>query len=331
MSCRLSVVLLLLIGCTAQERTLAGKKPLRTPGDSFEWNQEMAPSHPRGASITSTRHAGRPFAIAVSRDSVIYCTLLDSARVVQAGWGSDSVGSVAVGAVPTDIALSPAGTRAYVTNQFGHSLSVVDTKLRRQVEVFAVDGDPYRVVVGPEGQRVYVTTNLGAVLQIEPETHRVAWSLPLGGNLNGLAIDLTQERIYVGNVTGILYELTSKGDVVRALQVPGSPQGLALSSDGRELYIAGEAGDFIVIDLASWSETARTRLGADGFGIAVTPDQSQVWITSPTSGDVFVIDRGSRNLIRTIGVGGKPRRITFDRSGATAVIANEAGTIDLVH
>jgi YVTN family beta-propeller protein len=217
-----------------------------------------------------------------------------------------------------------------VTNQFARGVGVIDIRLHRQVEVIPVAGDPFRVAVGQEGQRLYVTTNVGAVLQIEPETRRVVWSVQLGGNLNGLAVNPAGERIYVGNVGGTLYELNPTGEVTRELRLAGKPQGLALSSDGKELYAAAESGDFVVIDLESWSETARIPLGTGGFGIAVTPDQSQVWVTAPATGEVFVIDRQSRGIVRTIAVGGTPRRIAFDRSGATAAIANEAGTIDMV-
>ena len=67
--------------------------------------------------------------------------------------------------------------------------------------------------------------------------------------------------------------------------------------------------------------------GTGGFGLAVTPDQTEVWVTVPSRGRVVVIDRESRTIRSAINVGGIPRRLAFDRSGALVVIADEAGAI----
>jgi DNA-binding beta-propeller fold protein YncE len=127
-----------------------------------------------------------------------------------------------------------------------------------------------------------------------------------------------------------VYEVDAAGEVIRALVLPGMPQGLALSSDGKELYAAGEAGEFVVTDLERGTEKARIRLGAGGFGIALTPDQAQIWITVPRTGQILVVDRASRALVAAVALGGTPRRLAFSRSGDTAVIADEAGAIHLV-
>ena len=95
-------------------------------------------------------------------------------------------------------------------------------------------------------------------------------------------------------------------------------------------HAAGEDGDFIVLDLDTGAEVARVPLGAGGFGLAVTPDQSQVWITAPAAGRVLVVGRTSRPIRSTIDLGGIPRRLAFDQSGALVAIADEAGTMRFV-
>jgi DNA-binding beta-propeller fold protein YncE len=77
-------------------------------------------------------------------------------------------------------------------------------------------------------------------------------------------------------------------------------------------------------------EKTRIRLGAGGFGIAVTRDETQIWITAPATGELLVVDRASRAIVARIALGGRPRRIAFDQSGNTAVIADEAGAIHVV-
>jgi YVTN family beta-propeller protein len=325
-------VAMLLCACAKSERSDLGRDASTTSSPPPHDENVVQPNstHPSGKVFAALRSSGRPFGIAVSINDIVYCTLLDAARLVRTTSGADSLTPVDVSDVPTDVAFSPAGNWAYVTNQGARTVGVVDTRTHTQVDAIPVPGDPFRVVVGPEGLRVYATTNTGNLVQIDTETRTVAWTRGLGGNLNGLAINASGTRIYVGDVGGRVYELDAAGEVIRTLILPGMPQGLALSSDGKELYVAGEAGEFVVADLERGSESARIRLGAGGFGIALTPDEAQIWITLPTAGQVLVVDRASRTRVAELALGGTPRRLAFNRSGDTAIIADEAGAIHLV-
>lgn len=319
------------IGCSGGERTdfnQPSSRAVRT--GRGENGASETRTHPRGTVVATAPISGRPFGIALSRNGIVYCTLLDAASLVRTTLVPDSLTTIPVAAVPTDVDFSPDGNWAYVTNQRARAIGIVDTRTNTQVGTISLEADPFRVLVGPEGQRVYATTNRGDLVQIESETRTVAWTIPLGGNLNGLAINRVGTRVYVGDVGGKVYEVDVAGNVIRVLNVPGQPQGLVLSSEGTELYAAGEGGDLVVVNLVRGAEVARVSLGAGGFGIAVTPDQAQIWVTAPHTGQVFVLDRMSRSIVTTIAVGGIPRRLAFDRFGATAVIADETGTIRFV-
>jgi YVTN family beta-propeller protein len=324
------IALSLVSSCTGDARSSSGERTA-SPGPMHEYAAHPVRTHPRGTIAATRRSSGRPFGIAVSRTGLVYCTLLDAGSLIRATLQADSLTTVAVGKVPTDVAFSPAGTWAYVTNQWEQTVGMVDTRTTRQVHTISVSGDPYRVAVGPEGQQVYATTNTGDLVLIDPQMRRVARTVRLGGNLNGLVLSANGTRVYVGDVQGTIYELDAAGDVLRQFAVPGRPQGLGLSADGRELYAAGEDGDYIVLNLETGAEVARIALGAGGFGLAVTPDQTQVWITAPAAGRVFVLDRVSRTIRSTMNVGGIPRRLAFDQSGAMVAIADEAGTIRFVN
>ena len=323
------IALALVGGCPAQERSTA-REDASTVEPTPESVALSTRTHPSGLIAATLRRSGRPFGIAVSRTGIVYCTLLDFESLVRTTIKADSLIAVPVGRVPTDVAFSPDGRWAYVTNQRAQTVGIVDARTARQVHTVAVSGDPFRVVVGSEGQLIYVTTNTGNLLLIDPAMRRVTRTVPLGGNLNGLAVNSAGTRVYVGDVRGVVYELNAEGDVLRGFAVPGRPQGLGLSADGRELYAAGEDGDLIVLDLENGSEIARVDLGASGFGLAVTPDQTQIWVTAPSAGRIFMLDRPSRTIRSTLDVGGRPRRIAFDPSGALAVTADEAGSIRFV-
>ncbi len=68
------------------------------------------------------------------------------------------IATIAVGDGPVGVAVSPDGTRAYVTNQFdGDTLSVIDTATNTVTATIAVGDDPTGVAVSPDGGRAYVT------------------------------------------------------------------------------------------------------------------------------------------------------------------------------
>lgn len=65
-------------------------------------------------------------------------------------------------------------------------------------------------------------------------------------------------------------------------------------------------------------------VGATPYGIAVTPDGSQVYVSNSTGGSVSVMDTMSRSVIRTVtaNVGTTPVGIAINPSGTTAYVGN---------
>jgi YVTN family beta-propeller protein len=79
-----------------------------------------------------------------------------------------------------------------------------------------------------------------------------------------------------------------------------------------------------------WATGAVTTAGTlpARFGMALSPDGSRLAATG--QGQVVVIDRASRTVLGTVPTGGNPRRVRFDRTGATMVVSNEAGWVDYI-
>jgi YVTN family beta-propeller protein len=91
--------------------------------------------------------------------------------------------------------------------------------------------------------------------------------------------------------------------------------------------------------LQIWDPRAGTRIATvpigsgaarNVFDVAVTPDGTQLWVSTLADGKVFVLDRTSRAVARVITTGGSPRYIAFDATGSRAVIANESGSVTFV-
>ncbi len=119
--------------------------------------------------------------------------------------------------------------------------------------------------------------------------------------------------------------------MARLPAVGGVPQDVTVTADGSEVIVANENGWVDVLDgLTLDSRQRLTIVNARPFGLALSPDDTQIWVTSSTSGQVYVIDRATRAIVRTIDVGGTPRRIAFTTDGRTVLVSNEGGWVDVI-
>jgi YVTN family beta-propeller protein len=106
------------------------------------------------------------------------------------------VGSpITVGANPVGIAITPNGSRAYVTNNGGGTVSVINTQTNAVVgSPIAVGTSPRGIAITPDGSRAYVANNVGnnvSVINTQTNT-AVGTPITLGGDPFSVAITPNQ-------------------------------------------------------------------------------------------------------------------------------------------
>ncbi|MEO8448952.1 MAG: YncE family protein [Gemmatimonadota bacterium] len=294
---------------------------------------DLQATHPAGIMEAPVPLTARPFGIAVSRTGTVFATQLDAARMGRIDLPEPAiVDSVDVGNVPTNVTFSADGSSAFVTNQQSESVGVVDVASDRQTVVIPLRFNPFSIAYAKSVDRMVVTNSGSFVYLINPGTRTLADSVPASGITNGLVVTADGGRVFVSlPFDGAIAELNlTTRAFVRKLDVGGTPQGLALSADNSELYIANQAGVLQVVTLATGTVDTAATLKQGAFGIAVSPDDQQIYVGLVFDGEVRVFDRRSRSLVRSIAVGGAPRKIAFSSSGDLAVIANEAGFVTIV-
>jgi YVTN family beta-propeller protein len=233
---------------------------------------------------------GMPFDVVLSRDGAsafVALTQLDQVAVVDVAT-REVVARVPVGRRPRSLALSPDGSRVLCANMVG-SLSVIDVAGRREVARGPVPAVNLRgVAVSRDGRRAYVT---GQRAQNERPTETAVgiWSNQVFGmNVDGgrprvfdnLWLDMAGEGvadpdgIVIGD-NGLMYVGFAGSHQVAAMPVGGGvelvaraapgagPRGLALTPDGRQLWVANHLGNSVAILDARTLATVRTiSLGA---------------------------------------------------------------------
>ena len=138
---------------------------------------------------------------------------------------------------PRDIAISPDGKYAYVTNNTGNKVAVIDTGSYNVLTQVPVDISPAGIAITPDGKRVYVANNGGSTVSV---------------------ID------------------TTTNTVIKTVNVGAQPFGIAASPDGREVCVTNNAGASVsTIDVATNSviNTISTRASPGGIAIYSKPAQ----------------------------------------------------------
>jgi YVTN family beta-propeller protein len=289
------------------------------------------PFEPRVATVAGLR--GRPFGVAVSPSGTVYVTQQDANSVACLTLTTEgSTGaSIPVSQDPGDVIFNRAGTVAYVSTFYGNIVHFIDVASGRQTAAIPFGQNAYRLALSADESRLFVTSvtgTLSSVSTIRPTAP--VTSVYLGGSLQGIALSKSGTTLFVTASDGRIVRLDPATlQVLGSARVGGSLQDVAVSTDGSELYVADEMGAVVVVDAVTLATKTAIEAPRGAFGLELTPDGRRIYVAS-TNGELVVFDRTSRNVLARVNLGGTPRRIAFDATGTTAVIANEGDWVNIV-
>jgi YVTN family beta-propeller protein len=240
-----------------------------------------------------------------------------------------SLGTVTVGIDPHEIAIAPDGRHAYVSNyggQHGTTISVVDLQTRTKVKDI-----PLAPLGGAHGilavnGKIWFTSELSrSVGRYDPATDRIDWI----GHTNQegshmLAVRGDGSVAYTGNIgsnSASIIPVSGEESAAKVnVPVVAQPEGIALSPDGRELWLGSRVFQGIsVIDTATEKVIATVAPGTFAYRLTFSPDGRHVLVPRP--GEVAVFDAAQRTLVRTIATNGNPFSIVIAPDNRTAYVA----------
>jgi len=124
----------------------------------------------------------------------------------------------------------------------------------------------------------------------------------------------------------------STGRVRVSVPLPSPVVALALSPDGRRIYLTDRASSFQVLDRTTGARVASVPLGGVAEGITVGKDGRQVYVAG--SAGLKTIDTASNTVVRTVGIRNNASSIALTPDGKTAVVITSGNSsvvgIDLV-
>jgi YVTN family beta-propeller protein len=102
-----------------------------------------------------------------------------------------------------------------------------------------------------------------------------------------------------------------------------SPDDLALSPDGKRLYVVCSGSDeVLVVDTAARAAAGHVAVGKVPRGIALSPDGKRFYVTNSWSDTVSEVDALSLQVLRTLPAGFEPTGVTLDAARNVLYVAN---------
>ena len=256
--------------------------------------------------------AGAYFSPAASQGTLIVLNKSGASASLIALKGWKEIARIATGEAPHEVAVSPDGKLAVVTNYGtrqapGSTLTVIDIPGKRAVKTIALQGysRPHGIVFLPGGQEVLVTAEAQkALLRVDVQAGEIRSAIRTDQDVSHMVVAAPEAglafvaNIGSGSVSVIDYQ---KGKRVKTISTAAGAEGIALTPDGKQLWVTNRADNSVSI-IPVQKLLVEARLPAGGFPIRIkfTPDGKHALVSNARSGDVSVFDVKSRKEIQRI-------------------------------
>lgn len=258
---------------------------------------------------------------------------------MRARWHSYRFTFAMVVAAIAGCAGNPPGPLAFVSNERSGTVSVIDLTSDSVIATIDVGGRPRGIRSSPHGERVYVALStprgnahdqeISAIAEIDAASFRVVARHDAGSDPEQFAV-ATDGRLFVANEAAGTASIVTASDrrIERALAVGMEPEGVAISPDGRFVYVTAETSNSVTaIDAKADTVISTFLVDARPRDAAFSPDSRRAYVTSELGGSVSEIDVATHSIVRTLRLprGNLPCGVLVSRSGKRLYVANGRG------
>ncbi|WP_238376620.1 YncE family protein [Luteimonas abyssi] len=219
---------------------------------------------------------------------------------------------IVTGAAPHEIAVSPDGRTAVVTeyghDQAGRSLGIMGLggAIEERGAVRSLDlsphGRPHGVRWLPDGKRMLVTTEATGTLVLVDPAAGVERTFDVGDGVGHMvALSADGATAYVSKIrAGSVVRVDLVGGTVLERPAGGGAEGIEVGPDGR-VWVTNRADDTVTLHDPETLDIVAT-LDSPGFPIRVvfTPDGRHALVTNARAATLAVFDAASHALVASV-------------------------------
>jgi YVTN family beta-propeller protein len=205
------------------------------------------------------------------------------------------------------ICSAAASHEIYVTNEISGDLTIINGDSLAVEATVPLGRRPRGIEISPDNSQLFIAFS-GSPIQGPPGSR--------AESQRETAVDPTADGI--GQ-----FDIASR-KVLRVIRGISDPEKLALSRDGRRLYVASEdSGALVVLEIATGKVLASPQVGAEPEGVRLTPDGRHVYVTSEAAQQVAILETASNRIVGQVRVGARPRAVAFSPDGTRAYVPGE--------
>ncbi|HBH03313.1 MAG TPA: hypothetical protein DDZ42_15575, partial [Candidatus Rokubacteria bacterium] len=250
----------------------------------------------------------------------------------------DVVATIPLGAgKPNRVVVHPDGRTAWVVYDKSRDLGVIDAEALKLVRRVRIGGNPYNLGFTPDGRHLVVLdwssdTSEDEVIFYDLRAGKIAGRVEVSTWPAHAVFSRDGARLWVsgetaGDVTVI--DVATRTIVERVVHGGGDAMGLALTADGRTLYVAaGENRAVLKLDTATNKVTGQIALPGVVHEATLTLDGRFLYTTLRKANKVVVVRTADDRIVATLQQKGYPDLVVMAPGGRYAFVTNR--TADLV-
>jgi YVTN family beta-propeller protein len=223
-------------------------------------------------------------------------------------------------------AASPAEL-AYVTNDLGDTVSIIDTASKTVVDSIPFEDYPRFITVTRDGSKAYVGVSDGAswvISVIDTKSKACIATIPIEGSLYALTITPDGKQVYATGRNRVFVIDTEKNQISKTISVGNYNYGIAVNPTGTQVYVTYR-GKVSVIDTQSQTVIKTIVIGDPNrasYSVTFTPDGTQAYVGGER-GYLSVVDTSKKEVVATIDIGEffTPESVVFTPDGSRAYLA----------
>jgi YVTN family beta-propeller protein len=251
------------------------------------------------------------------------------------------IGDISVGPHVHGMAVQADGTRLFTTSEGDNTLRVFDTSTGKLVSAIKLTGRPNQCAVTPDGKYVAIPIreNTGSVDIVDVAQQKVVKVLPVKAPHNAFNAGSNQ-YIFVSSMGDHAVNMIDLKTMDYAASIPvgGVLRPYVITRDARTMYVAlTDLHGFAIVDIPEKKVLRRVEMPAEHpqphehpgepintltHGLALSPDEKELWVTSLLDDGMYVYDIPSQKFVGRVLTGSGPNWVAFSPDGKYVCVSN---------